>query len=111
MASAQTGSGKTAAFALPLLSRLEAGNRNTQVLVLAPTRELALQVAEAELRRDDARCGGALEQPERELRIAGENERGVVARRHEDHVRDRGVREPAVAGGAGVPHQDRVRRR
>ncbi|EQB2604078.1 DEAD/DEAH box helicase [Aeromonas salmonicida] len=44
---AQTGTGKTAAFALPLLSRLEAGNRNTQVLVLAPTRELALQVAEA----------------------------------------------------------------
>lgn len=44
---AQTGTGKTAAFALPLLSRLEAGNRNTQILVLAPTRELALQVAEA----------------------------------------------------------------
>ena len=44
---AQTGTGKTAAFALPLLSRLEAGNRNTQILVLAPTRELALQVATA----------------------------------------------------------------
>ncbi|MGL5537228.1 MAG: DEAD/DEAH box helicase, partial [Aeromonas veronii] len=44
---AQTGTGKTAAFALPLLSRLEAGNRNPQILVLAPTRELALQVAEA----------------------------------------------------------------
>ena len=38
---AQTGTGKTAAFALPLLSRLEAGNRNTRILVLAPTRELA----------------------------------------------------------------------
>ncbi|MFL9592794.1 DEAD/DEAH box helicase [Aeromonas schubertii] len=44
---AQTGTGKTAAFALPLLSRLEAGNRSTQILVLAPTRELAIQVSEA----------------------------------------------------------------
>ncbi|WP_110668011.1 DEAD/DEAH box helicase [Salinicola halophilus] len=42
---AQTGTGKTAAFALPLLSRLELGRRETQVLVLAPTRELAQQVA------------------------------------------------------------------
>ncbi len=44
---AQTGTGKTAAFALPLLSRIELGRREPQVLVLAPTRELALQVAEA----------------------------------------------------------------
>lgn len=44
---AQTGTGKTAAFALPLLSRLEAGSRSTQILVLAPTRELAIQVSEA----------------------------------------------------------------
>ncbi|HET9679639.1 MAG TPA: DEAD/DEAH box helicase [Gammaproteobacteria bacterium] len=44
---AQTGTGKTAAFALPLLSRLDLKNRATQVLVLAPTRELAIQVAEA----------------------------------------------------------------
>lgn len=44
---AQTGTGKTAAFALPALSRVDAGNKNTQVLVLAPTRELAIQVAEA----------------------------------------------------------------
>jgi len=42
---AQTGTGKTAAFALPLLSRLELTRRETQVLVLAPTRELAQQVA------------------------------------------------------------------
>ncbi|WP_110686737.1 DEAD/DEAH box helicase [Salinicola aestuarinus] len=42
---AQTGTGKTAAFALPLLSRIELGRRETQVLVLAPTRELAQQVA------------------------------------------------------------------
>ena len=44
---AQTGTGKTAAFALPLLSRLDLHSRNTQLLILAPTRELAIQVAEA----------------------------------------------------------------
>jgi ATP-dependent RNA helicase DeaD len=44
---AQTGTGKTAAFALPLLSRLELSRVEPQVLVLTPTRELALQVAEA----------------------------------------------------------------
>ncbi|MDN6297714.1 MAG: DEAD/DEAH box helicase [Halomonas sp.] len=42
---AQTGTGKTAAFALPLLSRLDISRREPQVLVLAPTRELAQQVA------------------------------------------------------------------
>jgi len=44
---AQTGTGKTAAFALPLLSRLDPSLRAPQVLVLTPTRELTLQVAEA----------------------------------------------------------------
>ncbi len=44
---AQTGTGKTAAFALPLLERLDSQQRNPQVLVLTPTRELAMQVAEA----------------------------------------------------------------
>ena len=44
---AQTGTGKTAAFAIPILSRIDTDNRQTQALVLAPTRELALQVAEA----------------------------------------------------------------
>ncbi|MFZ3306733.1 MAG: DEAD/DEAH box helicase [Mycobacterium sp.] len=44
---AQTGTGKTAAFAVPILSKIDTGNRATQALVLAPTRELALQVAEA----------------------------------------------------------------
>jgi ATP-dependent RNA helicase DeaD len=44
---AQTGTGKTAAFAIPILSKLDTTSRNTQALVLAPTRELALQVAEA----------------------------------------------------------------
>ncbi|MGQ0798697.1 MAG: DEAD/DEAH box helicase [Pseudomarimonas sp.] len=44
---AQTGTGKTAAFALPLLSRLDLAKTKPQVLVLAPTRELAIQVAEA----------------------------------------------------------------
>lgn len=44
---AQTGTGKTAAFALPILSRIDLKQKDTQVLVLAPTRELAIQVAEA----------------------------------------------------------------
>ena len=44
---AQTGTGKTAAFALPLLSNIELKQKAPQVLVLAPTRELAIQVAEA----------------------------------------------------------------
>jgi ATP-dependent RNA helicase DeaD len=44
---AQTGTGKTAAFALPLLSRLDLDYRAPQLLVLTPTRELAIQVAEA----------------------------------------------------------------
>jgi ATP-dependent RNA helicase DeaD len=44
---AQTGTGKTAAFALPILQQLDLSSRNTQALVLAPTRELAVQVSEA----------------------------------------------------------------
>lgn len=44
---AQTGTGKTAAFALPLLSRMDTSSREPQTLVLCPTRELAIQVAEA----------------------------------------------------------------
>lgn len=44
---AQTGTGKTAAFALPLLSKIDLKQKDPQVLVLAPTRELAIQVAEA----------------------------------------------------------------
>ncbi len=44
---AQTGTGKTAAFALPILSKIDTASTATQALVLAPTRELALQVAEA----------------------------------------------------------------
>jgi ATP-dependent RNA helicase DeaD len=44
---AQTGTGKTAAFALPILDRIDPQVNETQALVLAPTRELAMQVAEA----------------------------------------------------------------
>ena len=44
---AQTGTGKTAAFALPILSKINVELRATQALILAPTRELAIQVAEA----------------------------------------------------------------
>lgn len=44
---AQTGTGKTAAFALPMLARIDLARREPQALVLVPTRELAIQVAEA----------------------------------------------------------------
>jgi len=44
---AQTGTGKTAAFAVPILSRIDLSQRTPQALILAPTRELAIQVAEA----------------------------------------------------------------
>ncbi len=44
---AQTGTGKTAAFALPLLNRIDLSVKNPQILVLTPTRELAIQVSEA----------------------------------------------------------------
>jgi ATP-dependent RNA helicase DeaD len=47
LATAQTGTGKTAAFALPLLSRIDLSLKAPQILVLAPTRELAIQVAKA----------------------------------------------------------------
>lgn len=69
---AQTGSGKTAAFALPLLQMLDLSQRRPQVLVLVPTRELALQVTAAFERYSsgmrDFRCvaiyGGAAYQPQ-----------------------------------------------
>lgn len=44
---AQTGTGKTAAFAMPILTRIDINQKDPQALVLAPTRELAIQVAEA----------------------------------------------------------------
>ena len=44
---AQTGTGKTAAFTLPLLDRIDLNNNQVQLLVLTPTRELAIQVSEA----------------------------------------------------------------
>ena len=47
LGTAQTGTGKTAAFALPLLSRLDLARTKPQILVLTPTRELAIQVSEA----------------------------------------------------------------
>jgi ATP-dependent RNA helicase DeaD len=47
IAEAQTGTGKTAAFALPILERLQPGKKTPQALILCPTRELAVQVSEA----------------------------------------------------------------
>ena len=44
---AQTGTGKTAAFGLPLLSKLDVEQKSVQALILTPTRELAIQISEA----------------------------------------------------------------
>jgi ATP-dependent RNA helicase DeaD len=41
---AQTGTGKTAAFGFPVIQKIDANNRNTQALILSPTRELCLQI-------------------------------------------------------------------
>ena len=46
IALAQTGTGKTASFGIPLLQRIDTGRRETQALVLSPTRELCLQIAD-----------------------------------------------------------------
>ena len=43
---AQTGTGKTAAFGIPILEMVDPGDRNLQAVILCPTRELAIQVAE-----------------------------------------------------------------
>ena len=53
---AQTGTGKTAAFGLPLIEKMDPADQTTQALILAPTRELAVQVAKGVL--DFARYGG-----------------------------------------------------
>ena len=49
IAQAQTGTGKTAAYALPIIENIDISVRHTQALVLAPTRELAVQVAASEM--------------------------------------------------------------
>ncbi|MDE2432532.1 MAG: DEAD/DEAH box helicase, partial [Burkholderiales bacterium] len=72
IAQAKTGSGKTAAFTLPLLNRLDVKNLNVQALVLCPTRELADQVCQEirRLARSEANikvitlCGGSTMRPQ-----------------------------------------------
>jgi ATP-dependent RNA helicase DeaD len=43
---AQTGTGKTAAFSIPIIEQIDTSSKTTQAIILAPTRELAIQVAE-----------------------------------------------------------------
>ena len=52
---AQTGSGKTAAFGIPMLEKVDPDNKKTQVIILSPTRELAIQVAD-EIRKLIENC-------------------------------------------------------
>jgi ATP-dependent RNA helicase DeaD len=49
VALAQTGTGKTAAFGFPVIQKIDANNRNTQALILSPTRELCLQITKLKL--------------------------------------------------------------
>ena len=94
IAQAQTGTGKTAAFGLPILQRLDAGANYPQALVLAPTRELAVQVAEAIHRMGKYRGASLLAvyggQPiERQLRVLRAGVQIVVGTpgRIMDHIR------------------------
>ena len=83
---AQTGTGKTAAFALPILAQIDPKQFKPQALVLAPTRELAIQVAEAfqQVRRAPARLPRAadLRRPELLPAAAGAQARRARRRRH-----------------------------
>jgi ATP-dependent RNA helicase DeaD len=76
---AQTGTGKTAAFVLPMLQKLQPGKKNPQALILAPTRELAIQVTEATRQM-------ALETPLRVMTVYGGQAYGLQLRQL-----DRGV--------------------
>lgn len=73
IAQAQTGTGKTAAFALPLLARLNASKRETQAIILAPTRELAVQVAK------EIKSFGVKDSPTVTVVYGGNNMHGEVA--------------------------------
>jgi ATP-dependent RNA helicase DeaD len=96
---AQTGTGKTAAFGIPMIEKINAKNRKIQGLVVAPTRELAIQVAE-ELNRLSkftgiralAIFGG--QQMDRQIRALKEGRQIVVATpgRLLDHMRRRTIR-------------------
>ena len=87
---AQTGTGKTAAFALPILARIDVSQNAPQALVMVPTRELAIQVAEAfqKYAVQDAGLSRAADLRRPELHAAAE---GPEARRA-GHRRDPGSR-------------------
>lgn len=70
---AQTGTGKTAAFALPLLERLNADKKETQAIVLTPTRELAVQVAK------EIKSFSVSKSPTVAVVYGGNNMRGEIA--------------------------------
>lgn len=81
---AQTGTGKTAAFGIPTIERLDAKSRHIQALILAPTRELAIQVAEELNRIGEVKRVHALpvyggQQIDRQIRALRKNPQIVVA--------------------------------
>src|SRR6266545_3017649 len=114
IAQAQTGTGKTAAFGIPIVERAEPKLRKPQALILAPTRELAVQVAEALYELGKHRglrvlpvYGG---QPyERQLRGLREGAHVVVGTpgRVQDHLR-RGTLELSKVGLAVLDEADEM---
>jgi ATP-independent RNA helicase DbpA len=128
IAQAKTGSGKTAAFALPLLARLDVRKLAVQAMVLCPTRELADQVTQ-EIRRLArfeanikvlALCGGTPMRPQRDSLEHGAHVVVGTPGRIMDHLdaRQPRARRPQHAGarrsrphaGHGLPRRHRLRR-
>ncbi|MEQ1565451.1 MAG: DEAD/DEAH box helicase [Myxococcota bacterium] len=112
---ARTGTGKTAAFGLPLLARLSLGRRQVQALVLCPTRELALQVT-SDLRAFGKRLPGLRVVPtvggqprELQARTLREGAHVVVGTpgRTLDHLR-RGSLDPRAIGALVLDEADRM---
>ena len=110
-----TGSGKTAAFALPALAKLEVKDHHTQVLILCPTRELAVQVCE-EVHRLGAKMRGLHATPvyggapmDRQLRALRDGAQVVVGTpgRLLDHLR-RGSFDPSHIKMAILDEADRM---
>ena len=81
---AQTGTGKTASFGIPVLHKVDPNNKKTQVIILSPTRELAIQVSE-EIRKLSKYMHGV-----KILPVYGGQDQGIK-RRCTDHYRYTGT--------------------
>ncbi len=96
---AQTGTGKTAAFGIPLLEKVDLDNQSIQAMVLAPTRELAIQVAEeltkiGKYKRVDVVAVYGGQEIDRQIRALKKKPQVIVGTpgRLQDHIRRRTIR-------------------